>query len=603
MASNTPYTPDINSDSADFVPSMGDYKTLQPFRYWCQKVLPLVYDDSLSYYELLCKVVDYLNKSMEDVETLHDDVDDLHAAYGQLQNFTNVSITDLRSDYQNLINYVNGYFASVNVQQEINNKLDAMALDGSLSALLAPFIPSLVSAWLAEHITPTTPAVDDTLSIAGAAADAKATGDRINALDTDLTGIDEQLYYGSKYRLESSNFEFGGISYTQSHLVYQSTNKQVRTKENYSVSLHKGDIVSIGDAKAILTLAGSGDLSIVDISIMIYWLNPETNLYVKRDWSKTDFEAPATTSYYFILHIDGEANYLSTTYTDAIEKMSQKILITTYDYSTLRSHFDTLVESYEATTPELLRRSIRNPICKFVAHQGYTADAERNNDVLSGYAKAAKRGFDWAETDVRTTSDGYLVCAHDPTFVDATSGVTVTIATSTLAELQTHDFYGSTIATLDAVVKSCKANGIGLIMDQVGTTDEINGAYDICKKYGMLDNVGWCIGLNSSLTSLILTNYPKSKLFLLAGADVQSMSDYITYGNSIATDDNEVYLYFPYSLASAENMESNYELLNDNVHFAIWTVNYMPYLTPRLPYISFVTSDKIAYYDYYVAQN
>ena len=56
--------------AVDYIPVMGDYKTLQPFRYWCQKVLPLVYDDSLSYYELLCKVVDYLNKTMEDVETL-----------------------------------------------------------------------------------------------------------------------------------------------------------------------------------------------------------------------------------------------------------------------------------------------------------------------------------------------------------------------------------------------------------------------------------------------------------------------------------------------------------------------------------------------------
>lgn len=32
------------------------------FRFWCQKVLPAVYDDSLSYYELLCKVIDKLNE-------------------------------------------------------------------------------------------------------------------------------------------------------------------------------------------------------------------------------------------------------------------------------------------------------------------------------------------------------------------------------------------------------------------------------------------------------------------------------------------------------------------------------------------------------------
>lgn len=45
---------------------MTDYN-IKPFRFWCQKVLPLVYDDSLSYMELLCKVVNYLNHVIEDV--------------------------------------------------------------------------------------------------------------------------------------------------------------------------------------------------------------------------------------------------------------------------------------------------------------------------------------------------------------------------------------------------------------------------------------------------------------------------------------------------------------------------------------------------------
>jgi hypothetical protein len=36
------------------------------FRFWCQKVLPLVYDDSLSYYEVLGKVVKYLNDIIDE---------------------------------------------------------------------------------------------------------------------------------------------------------------------------------------------------------------------------------------------------------------------------------------------------------------------------------------------------------------------------------------------------------------------------------------------------------------------------------------------------------------------------------------------------------
>ena len=35
---------------------------ISQFRFWCQKVLPAVYDDSLSYYELLCKVIEKLNE-------------------------------------------------------------------------------------------------------------------------------------------------------------------------------------------------------------------------------------------------------------------------------------------------------------------------------------------------------------------------------------------------------------------------------------------------------------------------------------------------------------------------------------------------------------
>lgn len=41
-------------------------------RFWCQKVLPLVYDDSLSYYELLNKVVWHLNKHTEEINALID---------------------------------------------------------------------------------------------------------------------------------------------------------------------------------------------------------------------------------------------------------------------------------------------------------------------------------------------------------------------------------------------------------------------------------------------------------------------------------------------------------------------------------------------------
>ena len=38
---------------------------MKPFRFWSQKILPLVYDDSLSYYEVLCKLTTKINEMIE----------------------------------------------------------------------------------------------------------------------------------------------------------------------------------------------------------------------------------------------------------------------------------------------------------------------------------------------------------------------------------------------------------------------------------------------------------------------------------------------------------------------------------------------------------
>ena len=61
--------------------------TLKHFRFWCQKVLPLVYDDSLSYYEVLTKVVDYLNNVISDVNNVIEDVEELQSELNVIQQW------------------------------------------------------------------------------------------------------------------------------------------------------------------------------------------------------------------------------------------------------------------------------------------------------------------------------------------------------------------------------------------------------------------------------------------------------------------------------------------------------------------------------------
>lgn len=84
---------------------------IRTFRFWCQKVLPLVYDDSLSYYELLCKVVNKLNEVI-----------------------TNEN--ELNEAFQQLKEWVENYFSSHDFQEMVNNKLDEMAKDGTLASLI-----------------------------------------------------------------------------------------------------------------------------------------------------------------------------------------------------------------------------------------------------------------------------------------------------------------------------------------------------------------------------------------------------------------------------------------------------------------------------------
>lgn len=59
------------------------------FRFWCYKVLPLLYDDSLSYYEILCKVVDYINNLIETDKVQNDEITKLKQEVQTVQNWIN----------------------------------------------------------------------------------------------------------------------------------------------------------------------------------------------------------------------------------------------------------------------------------------------------------------------------------------------------------------------------------------------------------------------------------------------------------------------------------------------------------------------------------
>lgn len=91
---------------------------LKPFKAWFQKTLPLVYDDSLTYQELLYKLITKINEVVESQNQTNENFDELYALFVQLKD------------------YVDNYFKNLDVQKEINNKLDEMAADGTLDKII-----------------------------------------------------------------------------------------------------------------------------------------------------------------------------------------------------------------------------------------------------------------------------------------------------------------------------------------------------------------------------------------------------------------------------------------------------------------------------------
>lgn len=55
-------------------------------RFWCQKVLPLVYDDSLSYYEILCKITKYINDLIDQDKIFADEASQLREDLKELSD-------------------------------------------------------------------------------------------------------------------------------------------------------------------------------------------------------------------------------------------------------------------------------------------------------------------------------------------------------------------------------------------------------------------------------------------------------------------------------------------------------------------------------------
>ena len=103
-----------------------DNKQIPYFRMWCQQNFPFIEEDfdALTNYQLLCKIVEYLNTVIDSQNTTNENVTILN------NNFLELKQT-LEQEYKDLYDYVN----NLDLQEYVNKKLDEMAENGQLQEL------------------------------------------------------------------------------------------------------------------------------------------------------------------------------------------------------------------------------------------------------------------------------------------------------------------------------------------------------------------------------------------------------------------------------------------------------------------------------------
>lgn len=174
--------------TADFFPEVPSYPSMGTFQPMYGKFDLTTYIQGASDYEIMAFLVGKYNACLE--------------AYDKVTKLSTDTITAAHQ----LQDWINTWFDNLDVQQELNNKIDSMVADGSFETLLHQTFDTqinqqttnAVTAWLVANVTPTGSAVvvDKSLSIEGAAADAKAVGDttwrmkNISYVDTSKGTVD-----------------------------------------------------------------------------------------------------------------------------------------------------------------------------------------------------------------------------------------------------------------------------------------------------------------------------------------------------------------------------------------------------------------------------
>lgn len=181
--------------SISYIPEQQDYKEMTPFRRFILQSFPWIDAnfDALTNYELMGKIIEYLNDIISN------------------ENAVQSNVQELYNSFVSLHNYVSNYFDNLDVQEEVNNKLDEMVEDGTMYRLTSNI--------LANTYTELSEKIDDNYDILSNQIS------NIDNLNPTAVSSTEQMTDTTKLYLNTTNgywYYYNGTNWTQGG-IYQNS--------------------------------------------------------------------------------------------------------------------------------------------------------------------------------------------------------------------------------------------------------------------------------------------------------------------------------------------------------------------------------------------
>lgn len=414
----------------------------------------------------------------------------------------------------------------------LNNKINNLAQDIDQIATEA------TEAWLDEHVDPDTGyVIDNSLTVTGAAADAKATGD---ALTAQSAKIDDVVDLVIEYDQEDKSTT--GVT---SQVGYIKDNGDIAASSGYET----------------LTFPITEDCYVyaeIEVSYQrmgVYSSSSLSSSTIKEFYAPNASPIPPLPTIQDPLFVHaGDYVALSHRPKGDETKYCRLYVSNTIEY-TLKSTTaltDTMKSEISA---------IRRPIYNFdwinsvigVCHMGYHVVAPEN--TLPAIRLAKRNGFRFFECDVHFTSDHIPILMHDTTInrtcCNASDGSTivedVSVDNSTYNDLLAYDacspekwsvYQGTKIPTFEQVLELCRELDLYIDIDckDLNVASDIQILINLCKQYDMLYNV--IFSFNSA--TFVETAVTCDDTIYLAAYGTSVADSYITRLSACLTGNNKV---------------------------------------------------------------